>query len=37
VWATVIVVGSALIVAGIMVAIATSKIKKITRVKDGPE
>ena len=36
-WATVIVVGGALIVAGIMVAIAVAKIKKITRIKDGPE
>ncbi|MDB5673939.1 MAG: hypothetical protein JWM65_921 [Sphingomonas bacterium] len=36
-WATVIVVGGALIVAGIMVAIAVAKIKKLTRIKDGPE
>lgn len=36
-WATVIVVGGALIVAGIMVAVAVAKIKKITRIKDGPE
>ena len=36
-WATVIVVGGALVVAGIMVAIAVAKIKKLTRVKDGPE
>jgi len=36
-WATVIVVGGALIVAGIMVAIAVAKIRKLTRIKDGPE
>jgi hypothetical protein len=36
-WATVIVVGGALVVAGIMVAIAVAKIKKLTRIKDGPE
>jgi len=36
-WATVIVVGGALIVAGIMVAVAVAKIKKLTRIKDGPE
>jgi hypothetical protein len=36
-WATVIVVGAALAVAGIMVAIAVAKIKKLTRIKDGPE
>jgi hypothetical protein len=36
-WATVVVVGGALIVAGIMVAIAVAKVKKLTRIKDGPE
>jgi hypothetical protein len=36
-WATAIVVGGALIVAGIMVAIAVAKIKKLTRIGDGPE
>jgi len=36
-WATAIVVGGALIVAGMMVAVAVAKIKKITRIKDGPE
>jgi len=30
-------VGGALIVAGMMVAVAVAKIKKITRIKDGPE
>lgn len=34
--ATLTVVGGALIVAGVMVAIAVAKIKLITRVKDGP-
>lgn len=36
-WATAIVVGGALIVAGIMVAVAVAKIKKLTRIEDGPE
>ena len=36
-WATVIVVGTALIVSAIMVAIAVAKIKKLTRIQDGPE
>lgn len=36
-WATVIVVGTALVVAGIMVAIAVAKVKKLTRIQDGPE
>ena len=34
--ATLIVVGGALIVAGLMVAVAVAKIKKLTRIKDGP-
>lgn len=36
-WATVIVVGTALIVAAVMVAIAVAKVKKLTRIQDGPE
>ena len=36
-WATVIVVGGALLVAGVMVAVAVAKIRKITRIEDGPE
>lgn len=36
-WATVIVVGGALVVAGVMVAVAVAKVKKLTRIKDGPE
>jgi hypothetical protein len=35
--ATLTVVGGALIVASAMVAVAVAKIKKITRIKDGPE
>ncbi|MEO5867477.1 MAG: phage holin family protein [Sphingomonas sp.] len=35
--ATAIVVGGALLVAGIMVAIAVAKVKKITRIRDGFE
>ncbi|MEG3144665.1 phage holin family protein [Sphingomonas sp. RT2P30] len=34
--ATLTVVGGALIVAGLMVAVAVAKIKQITRIKDGP-
>lgn len=35
--ATLTVVGGALIVAAVMVAVAVAKIKKLTRIKDGPE
>jgi hypothetical protein len=34
--ATLTVVGGALIIAGVMVAVAVAKIKQITRIKDGP-
>ncbi len=34
--ATLMVVGTALILVAVMVAVAIAKIKKITRVKDGP-